>query len=88
MRLKTYHKIAALLENISEAQRGKGMMREATDFLARALAAEGDTQSAQAVKRAFITAAIGSGPLASGHTPGTRQVALFYRHLDGGFTRS
>ena len=30
------------------------MMRESTDFLARVLAAEGDTQSAQAVKRAFM----------------------------------
>jgi TolB-like protein/DNA-binding winged helix-turn-helix (wHTH) protein len=53
-RLKTYPQNPPLLEDISEAQRGKGMMRESTDFLARELAAEGDTQSAQAVKRAFL----------------------------------
>ncbi len=52
-RLKTYPENPMLLYLLSDVYRCKGMTRESTDFLARAMSALGDKQSAQEVKTAF-----------------------------------
>jgi len=52
-RLKTYPENPILLYLLSDVYRCKGMTRESADFLARAMSALGDKQSAQEVKTAF-----------------------------------
>jgi tetratricopeptide (TPR) repeat protein len=52
-RLKTYPENPILLYLLSDVYRCKGMTRESADFLARAMSALGDKQSAQEVKMAF-----------------------------------